>query len=346
MKKSIFFMMMFALLIISANVKGQCTEDELHPAAGVPHAYQVAIDNANGYDADGIYQWYVTKSAADLLTGAMADDSDFKATAASADLSAYNSTGTDTKNKLELTWKTEAIVDGGPYFLVLKYKENNGTCDAMNMKVMKIEPLNQFMLQIEPAKDDAGTPFGTGEDAAVCAADVDGASYDAGADKVTYTYGENTIYYNITASGFAGEWKPQIKLPALADAGQKYVSAQWKDAAGTWHDFTGLAQDGSAQELTSTDLATIPPAATAGDTPTASYPVRIVIDNERYETLADQTLNVGTDGTYGGANSDKLKDKKDDCSDDEAAFGDNKDYTIKARPKVTATSGQFVQEVH
>ncbi len=344
MRKLSFLTVMFALLI-SANVKGQCTEDELHPAAGVPHAYQVAIDNANGYNADGVYQWYVTKSAADLLTGAMADDSDFKATAASADLSAYNSTGTDTKNKLELTWKTEAVADGGPYFLVLKYTENNGTCDAMNMKVMKIEPLNQFMLKIEPAKDDTGTPFDAGKDAEVCAADVDKASYDAATDKVTYTYGENEIYYSITASGFAGQWKPQIKLPALAGAGQKYVSAQWKDANGTWHDFTGLVQDGTAQELTSTDLATIP-AGAAGATPTASYPVKIVIDNERYETLTDQTLNVGTDGTYGGNNNDALNDKKDDCSADEDTFGDNKDYTIKARPKVTATSGQFVQEVH
>ncbi len=345
MRKLSFLTVMFALLI-SANVKGQCTEDELNPAAGVPHAYEVAIDPANGYNADGIYQWYVTKNATNLLTGAMTDDSDFKATAASAALSAYNSTGNDTKNKLELTWKTEAIVDGGPYFLVLKYTENNGTCDAMNMKVMKIEPLNQFKLQIDPAKDENGTPFGASEDVAVCAADVDGAAYDSGTNEVTYTYGENTIYYNITASGFAGEWKPQIKLPALAGAGQKYVSAQWKDANGIWHDFTGLTQDGSAQELTSTDLATIPPAGTPGATPTASYPVKIVIDNERYETLADQTLNVGTDGTYGGATNDSLKDKKDDCSDDEADFGDNKDYTIKARPKVTATSGQFVQEVH
>lgn len=347
MRKSIFLTVILALLIGSANVQAQCTENELNPAAGVPHSYEVAITNGNGYDADGTYTWYVTKSATDLLTGAMTDDSDFKATAASTTLSAYNSTTTaQTKNKLELTWKTEAIVSGDPYFLVLKYTENNGTCDAMNMKVMKITPLNQFKLDIDPVKDEAGTAFGAGTAVEVCAADVDGAAYDATANKVTYTYGENTLYYKITASGFVGKWKPQLKLPALATTGgQKYVKAEWKDAAGTWHTF-GAATTAATQDLTSTDLADIPAPSTAGATPTASYIVRVVIDNERFETLANQTLNIATDGTYGGTTHTSLNDKKDNCSADEAAFADKDDYTIKARPTVGASSGAFIQEVH
>lgn len=344
MRKSFFLTVIIALVaVLGANkAQAQCTENELNPAAGVPHAYQVSTNTAP-YTGGGTYTWYVTKNAADLMTGAMADDSDFKATAKTAELSAYNSTvQADTKDKLELTWKTEAIVSGDPYFLVLKYSENNGTCDAMNMKVMKIQPLNQFMLDIDPVKDAAGTAFADPTSAAVCAADVDGASYDASADKVTYTYGENELYYKVNAKGFVGEWKPQIKLPALATGGQKYVSAQWSsDNGSTWKDFTGLTQDASSQDLTSTELASITDA-TSG-TPII---VKIVVDNERYETLADQSLEVATDGTYGGTNNDSLNDKKDDCSADEDAFADKDTTTIKARPTVTATSGQFVQEVH
>ncbi len=338
MRKFIFLTVM-AFFAGSASVNAQCVENELHPAAGVPHTYQVSISNANGYDADGVYQWYITQDAADLLNGAVvADGTGFDVTAASATLSAYNSTGNDTKNALELTWQTSALVNGNNYYLVLKYTENNGTCDAMNMKVMKIEPLNQFKLAIKPVKADFSDFTGNAE---VCAADVDGASYNAVADRVTYTYGENTIYYKVTASGFAGQWKPQIKLPALAGAGQAYVSAEWSPNNGTdWYDFDGLATTGAAQELTSNTLATIPA------TTTADYIYRVVIDNERFETLSNQTLNVGTDGTYGGATNDSLNDKKDDCSADEAAFADNDDYTIMARPEVTATSGGFIQEIH
>ncbi len=349
MKKLSFLTVIFALLI-SANVKAQCNEDEMSPAAGVPHVYQVAVSgpgyNTIGNDGQtGIYQWYVTKNAADLLNGAMADDSDFNVVT-EGNFSTYNSTANDptTTNKLKLTWKTEAIVSGDDYFLVLKYTgSSNGDCDAMNMKVMKIKPLNRFMLEIEPVQDENGTEFNA--DAKVCADDVDGAVYDSNADKVTYTYGENTLYYKITASGFAGQWKPQIKLPALRDSkGQKYVSARWKDATGNWHDF-GVSPDGTAQELTSTDLATIPYVEGVA-VPTQDYIVEIVIDNERFENKSGQDIEVATDGTYGGADNNALKDQQDNCAGEEGGFDDKKIIKIKARPNISATSGEFVQEIH
>ncbi len=351
MKKLIFLTVTTVLFGAFANVYGQCTEDEMSPAAGVPHVYQVAVSgpgyNSAGNDGQtGIYQWYVTKDATDLLNGTiLGDDSDFNV-AVEGGFSTYNSTANDptTTNKIKLTWKTEAITSGDPYFLVLKYTGSSyGTCDAMNMKVMKIEPLNRFMLDIEPVQDENGTEFDA--DARVCADDVDGASYDASADKVTYTYGENTLYYKITASGFAGQWKPQIKLPALEDAkGQKYVSAHWKDATGTWHDF-GVSPDGTEQELTSTDLATIPYVEGVA-VPTQDYIVRVVIDNERFENKSGQDIEVATDGTYGGDDNDALKDQKDNCAGEEGEFNDKKIINIKARPNINATSGEFVQEIH
>ncbi|PVX52274.1 hypothetical protein C7377_0583 [Balneicella halophila] len=325
-----------------------CEENENFPAIGVPHEYEVEI-SGDGYDGTGTYNWYVTQNAGDLFTetnivNSTNDYFDVKAT--DTEFSSYHKAGTTTK-KIGLTWKAEALLNSNSkYFLVLKYEENNGTCDAMNMKVMKIEPLNQFKLDIDPVEDEAGTAFGAGVSATVCAADVDGASFDATEDKVTYTYGENTLYYKVTASGFAGDWKPQISLPALSSTGdQKYVSAQWAvQGTDTWVDFNGLSQDASAQTLSSTTVATIPTDA-SGATPSETYIYKIVIDNERFETLANQTLNVATDGTYGGTNNDALKDQTDDCSGDEGVFADKDDYTIKARPTVKATSGGFIQRV-
>lgn len=322
-----------------------CNEDENFPAVGVPHEYEVQISGST-YTGDGNFKWYVTQNAGNLLTetGAIAGTNNYFDVDSGAGLSAYNAT-TGTTEKIGLTWKSGALLNTNlKYFLVVKYSDDTGGC-ASNMKVMKIEPLNQFKLNIDPVKDVAGTAFGSS--ASVCAADVDGASYDASTNSITYTYGENTLYYKVKASGFAGKWKPQISLPALSTTGdQKYVSAQWSsDNGGTWHNFTTLAADGSAQTLTSTDLATIPTVA-SGSTPSATYIYKVVIDNEKYETLADQTLNIGTDGTYGGTNNDQLNDKTDDCSADESTFGDNDDYTIKARPTIKANSGGFIQKVN
>ncbi len=280
-----------------------CTEDANFPAVGVPHEYEVAI-SGTGYDEDGKYNWYVTQNPANLLDEGtiVAESNDyFEVKTADADFSSYHKTDNSTKKKIGLTWKSGALLNSKTqYFLVLKYVEDNGTCNAMNMKVMKIEPLNQFKLDIDPVQDEAGTAFTDPTKASVCVANVDSAKYDPATNKVTYTYGENTLYYKITAKGFVGKWKPQLKVPALSGkGGQKYVSAEWKDKDGAWHSFN-IANDGTEQTLTSTDLADIPMPATAGATPTQDYIVRIVIDNEKYETLADQTLNVATDGTYGG----------------------------------------------
>lgn len=365
MKKSIFLTVIAILFAGWVSVYAQtddtnatpaqpanCTEDSNFPAIGVPHEYEVAISGTTGtatYDGSGTYNWYVTQNAGDLVTetNIVAKVNDYFDVNTETGQSTYHKEGATTK-KIGLTWKPDALLNTNKkYFLVLKYEEDNGTCTAMNMKVMKIEPLNQFKLDIDPMDQDMATVIdGDTESATVCAADVDGASYDAGENKVKYTYGENTLYYQVTASGFAGQWKPQISLPALSTTGeQKYVSAQWSpDNGATWKDFTGLTTDGSAQMLTSNDLATIP-VAVAGSSPSATYIYKIVVDNEKYETLVDQTLNVATDGTYGGSANDQLKDQKEDCSGDEDAFADKDDYTIKARPTVKATSGGFIQRV-
>ncbi len=346
-----------------------CTENENFPAIGVPHEYAVEISSGSPtttpYSGDGLYNWYVTQNPELLLkeddVKVVPKTNDFFDVKSETDFSVYHEKDVakkaTTKNKIGLTWKPGALLNADKkYFLVLKYKEHNGTCDAMNVKVMKIEPLNQFKLVIDPVQDENGTAFVQGKKAEVCASDVVGAKYAD--NKVKYTYGENTLYYKITASGFAGEWKPRLKVPALSDdtakGKQKYVKAEWikkgDDPADDtkWHTFN-IGQTNAEQELTSTDLAEIPLPA-AGDTPTQDYIIRIVVDNQTFETLEDQTLNVATDGTIGGDHTlddetKSLQDQKDGCNGKEDKFFDKDDYTIKARPTVKATSGGFVQHL-
>lgn len=338
-----------------------CSENANFPAAGVPHSYEVAINTTapSPYSGNGTYQWYVTQDATNLLTGAMANGSDFDATAASGVLSAYNSTTTaQTKNKIELTWKPSAVVNGSPYFLVLKYTESNGaTCTTQNLKVMKVEPLNRFMLSMVAYDKEAATPTDfTGGDGIACAADVSSAVYDATANKVTYKYGKQTLYYRINAKGFVGEWLPKINLPELLGK-QTYASAKIytnMDASGTPVVLNTLntTSEGPAavQELTGAGTLSITDATNGTD-----YLLEVVINNNTYETKTDQDLattnNIAVDGTYGTATTagavahTALNDKKDDCSADEAAFADKGKYTIKARPNITATSGGFIQKV-
>ncbi len=325
--------------------QGQCDPTNQKPTAGVEYTYEVAITGATSA-TDKVYNWYITQDT-NLLTGSiLADDSDFKVGATG---STYNSTATDgtTKNNLKLKWKPDAIAKNGVYYLVLKYSEHNGTCTVNNLKVLEIKPLNRFTLDIAPViVDEANGGFKDGDK--VCVADVSGAIVTAGSanqgttntdTKVKYTYGENKLYYKVTAKGLDGQWLPEIKLPAL-QTGQKYVSAKWSaDNGTTWKTFPNIVQDATEQTLTSatTDKA---PVTVAG----SDIIYEVTINNNTYETLTDQTVAVATDGTIPSetAGVQVLKDQKKDACENEVQWTETTtNVTIKARPTVTPATGNI-----
>ncbi|MFJ1331586.1 hypothetical protein [Capnocytophaga canimorsus] len=344
------FILSMALAIVSVGAYAQvttgCTPDQNKPEIGATYTYQVNVTGGtapNNYNGDGIYQWYVTQNEQNLLSGALngANNEFFSLKGGSA----YNSTAaTGTENNIKLAWKPDALTQNTPFYLVLKYSEDNPACKSHNVKVMKITPLNNFKVEITPVKDLNGTDFTDPAQAEVCSSDVSSVSIVN--NKVKYQYGETKLYYKVTMTGFAGNWKPTIYLPQLqglasanSDADympRKYKSVRWKvGAGGAFTDFATVTDNGQAQTIVA-----------ANTTDKNEFILEVTIDNGTYEGLTDEDVQVATKGQMVLANGDLGKrDVDNNCN--ELTDGNNKkaNQKILARPTVTATSGEFIIQI-
>jgi hypothetical protein len=327
MKKQL-VLFILAVLAGFTTVYGQtCTDGPLSPAAGTPYTYKVLIGNPPYNSATGSFTWYVTTNVDLLNAGSIVPSpGDIIATGA------YN-TATVGEDQIVITWTAQAIVNGiaNPYYLVVKFAGNNGVCDAMNMKVWQITPINKFLLAVFPMG-------GAGGDGTVCPSDIVSATVTPGSSPtVDYEYGVTSLYARVMASNYAGDWKPSFKIDGL-DPVQQLTSVTWAtDSLFATPHTTTLASN----VATSTDLAT---AAFDGS---LKIWVKVDIDNKSFETLADQPITIGVDGiiTVGATTLDDVVSNTD-CSP-EVAFGKTVAETIKARPTVTPdpATGPFITKM-
>ncbi|MCX6279409.1 MAG: hypothetical protein NT004_15130 [Bacteroidetes bacterium] len=343
MKKQLLLIVLLAFFAGITNVNAQCASDGFHPSAGQPYNYVVQIDPAGGYLGSGVYDWYVTQDP-NLLNAAaiiLATNTFFTV---NPSFSTYHST-TGTTNTLGLAWTSAAVSSVNPFYLVLKYRESNpnatepGGCSAENIRVWQINPINTFLLAVTGAYE-TGNPFAS---ATQCASALSGATVNPGATPtVTYLYGVNTLYYTITASGYTGNWIPQVQLPALNGLGQNYAAVEWTSdlIGGTGYvAFTGAAGNSAGGAFTSPSPATI-------TNPTTGTPIliRVQVANVSYETLANQAITLGADGTTSAGSPDIIGGTGTNACDPENIFGKTAIYTILARPTVNpgATMPTFI----
>lgn len=324
MKKQL-LLLVLAIMAGFAEIYGQtCTQGPLAPAAGTPYTYKVLIGNPPYNGATGSYTWYVTTNV-DLLNAAGIVPSPGDIIASGS----YNTPAVG-QDEIQITWTAQAIVNGltNPYYLVVKFAGNNGVCDAMNMKVWEIKPINKFLLAIN-------NMGGAGGNGTYCAADITSAIVTPGASPtVNYQYGINSVYARVMASNYTGDWKPSFRIDGL-DPVQTLASVVWStDSLFTTSHTTTLV----GNVATSTDLAT---AAFDGS---AKIWVRADINNNSFETLADLPITIGVDGviTVGATTLDDVISDTD-CNP-EVAFGKSVIQTIKARPTVTPdpATGPFI----
>lgn len=324
MKKHLLLVLLAIPAGMTATFGQNCDPGPLSPAAGVPYTYKVIIDNPYS-SVTGSFTWYVTTNV-DLLSPTGIVPSPGSEIIASG---TYNAPAVG-QDEIEITWTAQAIVNGmtNPYYLVVKFQGNNGTCDAMNLKVWEIIPINTFLLAIY----DMG---GAGGDGTYCAADVSSAVVTPGASPtVAYEYGTNYLYARIIASRYAGEWTPSFQIEGL-DAVQTLTSVTWAtDSLFTVEHTCTIA----GNIATSTDNAT---AAFDGSLPIY---VKIEVDNNYFENLADLPVTIGVDGviTVGATSLDDVISETN-CNP-EVAFGKSVDQVIMARPTVTPdpATGPFI----
>lgn len=351
MKKQLsLIVLVLALFAGFSSANAQCTGDGFTPASGLPYVYTIDV-SGTGYSGGGTYDWYVTQNVDILDAASIIPETNvyFTVDEATPGYSDYHA-ATATTNQIELTWTPAAVSSVNPFYLVLRYSETNSTASpagtAENIRVWQIDPINTFLLAIEGATN-TGNAFANAEQ---CAAPITGTTITPNANpalaSMEVTYGENTLFYRVTASGILGDWRPSIRIPALGGLGQNYIAVEWNqsiDGSGTWHSFGVTAGDLDGGDFTSTDDATVTDA--IAGTPIL---VRVRIANENFETLADQPILVGVDGYLPDAytESDIIGTGANAC-DPEVEFGKEATYTILARPTLTPGTGMdpFIQKL-
>lgn len=277
----------FLLVLLLAFIAGissgyaQCTPGPLSPNAGVEYTYTMTNPGTNPY-----FHWYITKS-----TDVFAGTKEIPGVLFTVNGSNYDVT-TSVIDNIKITWTSAGIADAGPFYLVLRYSEDAGNpvCRVENLRVTEIKPINTFLLALDGGMYN-GTTYEISNNANGCAAPVTGATViTTTPSTVTLTFGNNTLYYIATASGIQGDWYPQIRVPGLQTS-QVYVSAEWNanmDGSGTWNTF-GVTPNGSTQDL----LSALPATASVDGTPIL---IRVVINNNNWQTLADQEITLALDG--------------------------------------------------
>ena len=324
--KKLLLISLLALFAGFTTTYGQtCTPGPLTPAGGEPYTYKVLIANPPYNSTTGSFTWYVTTNVDLLSTTGVLPSPGTEIVASGT----YNAPEVG-QDEIEITWSAQAIVNGmtNPYYLVVQFEGTNGTCDAMNMKVWEIIPINTFLLAINPMG-------GAGGDGTYCAADVTGAIVTPGASPtVAYDYGTNVLYARINASNYAGDWTPSFRIEGL-DAVQTLATVTWAtDSLFTTEHTTTIAGN----------------IATSGDDATCAFDgslpiyVKIEVDNNSFETLADLPITIGVDGiiTVGATTLDDVISETD-CTT-EVIFGKFVNQSIMARPTVTPdpATGPFI----
>lgn len=322
MKKQILILIMAIIAISFSTAYGQaihhtnpqplsCTSGPLNPIAGVPYDYSATLAPAGG----SAY-WYATTSTTFIAGSARtateeAVGGSFIATATNYRDGSAAAVSPSTTN---ITWNAaglSTINAAAPLFLVVDYTAAATSC-ANNMKVYQILPQNGFIVDIYNLDQSKANPvFNT--DVPSCVSDIAGATYSGGA--IVTDYGKNYLYFEVVAANFNSKWTPSFAVAGLQPGQTSVIEWSYDNA------FATIETGDVITALTNTSTG-------------VSIFVRVTVSNGTYEGLSDTPVALTVNGV-----SDALPDVTNtDCAlntltDDQAI------QTIKARPRVTGTTG-------
>jgi len=321
MKKQLLVLAIFVLAIF-ANVTmsyAQC-DDALKPLAGKKYTYSVEV-NPKG----GTFDWFVTT---DLKLATATAIPSGTGVAAAGDIivagTGYN-TPASTTASIDITWTAKAVAEAAAptlkkYYLVVKYTT---TC-TNNIKPWRIKPINLFQIAVENINS-AGAAY-----LPICRVGFVDAIIGAD-DKVTYDFGENALYLKVTANNFTGNWTPKIDIAALKGsiaAPQTIKSIEFSRDLSFSSDSTIDLTSGIASKAVSDHL---------GDNITTGTDefvyIKIVVKDDSYEGVADQTLALNFSATDIAGNKDVDVVTGTPCVI--TAGVNNVSQVLNARPSIT-----------
>ena len=346
MKKQILILILALFAISFSSAYGQavhdpaidaipvtCANGPLNPIAGRPYDYLAEIA-----PVAGMAYWYATKSTTFTTNGvrvATEIPADGVAIAAGATNYRTLAAAPASPTQTQVTWTTAGLAGVGypasPLFMVIEYA--GPTC-ANNMKVMKIQPVNAFTLDITNIENATGTTLGYGTAEDQCVDIVRSSSYDAALDNITIDYGADTLFFEVIAANFTGTYTTKIQVTGVQ--GTQTFDLDWGYVRGTY-DQPVVA--GQASGLYTSPDQTVATAATNTEHGVSIY-TRVIVHNHGFETLAATPISVAVEGHDANNNPDVLPAT---CAPG-AGFEDIAMQTINPRPAVTPGTPMLPQK--
>ncbi|NEW81519.1 MAG: hypothetical protein GZ094_04030 [Mariniphaga sp.] len=312
-----------------------CTNDALHPLAGVPYNYKAAVTPTGGN-----YQWWATKDF-DFIkdnAGVTVNNSDKKLTVGTDLISTSASYGTtSTTDNVDITWSSATITGTtvtSPTFVVVQYDAATPSC-ANNLKVYPILPINGFTVDIKNM-DQAKASLAYAASYSTCVSNIASAKYDAVSKVVVTDYGKNVLYFEVVASNFTGSYTPSFQVAGLAPTGQTVASLElYTDAA--------FATTAIPTTLTAGVYSPAAPltvdASVTNTTNGVSVYVKLTIANGTHETLTDDAITLAVNGI----NASGEKDVVNTACITQTDFEDTATQTLTKRPTIVSVpTGLFV----
>lgn len=322
---------------VCANAVGlPCTtEDALHPLPGKPYTYSITVDGNTTVPTGTTVLWYVTdqplvidgtSAATPTLTPAASRDGNPGSYVLTASAGTYNVAGTSTS--IDISWKT---FDATAHQVLLVAYITDGCTD--NVVAFRIQPSFAFTLDVV-ALLQTGAQGST-----ECVSPVESANYDG--TKLNMNYGENWVYFSVTAANFVHSWMPDFSTTTYTGGGTlDPTSIQW-------------AYSANAQSAATNDwhAATDPVMAQATGGAVGSAGECIVVRARIVNGASPLggTFDFGVDGTmydpaatpgaeYTNTNLKDLENSADDSSPCSTAPTDHVTYTITNRPVIVSTT--------
>lgn len=325
-------------------------DDALNVIPGKAYTYTVTVPNIVA--TTGEFTWFVTQDPA-FISGGVLNTTSAESPSGTGTILAgvgtgggYNNTpaGSGTAT-IQLLWK---IFDPTKdIFVVIQVKGTDASdCAVNNLKVYKILPKNAFALDIANVDASITTPaaltYGTAH--ATCLPGIVSATWDATAKTVKYDYGQNYIYYLVSAANFSGAYNLSFRINGAATG--EIITAEWAYNTGTTLSWTSLALTGTPPaQITAT--ATVNAQATNGTVGATgeSILVRLLVDHTTSTTVFNegivaQPIALSIDGTTGGALAlpDLHHATGTGCGLADGFTNDVATHTLRPRPRVDAST--------
>ena len=312
-----------------------CVDWPLHPRAGKSYTYQVENPTSDAVN----YVWWATKNPNFITTSALADTTNKLEVKPGELISAGTgyANRTNTSASIEITWSPEILADteyegtpGGspsPTFLAVMAI---GSC-TNNLQVYELNPMPSFTVDIANISPDTDGTLAYDTEASQCVDSIRGAVYNAGV--IDMDYGTDTLLFEVIAANFVTHWLPTFQImeglngDQTASIGWAYSIDDAKNGEFIEPEVTRLINSGTV-------TATTPIITTEVNTADGvSIFVRVVIDNNTYQSLTESDFKLAVDGVDESGQWDLVND---DCTDPTAP--DQKDqatHVITKRPTIT-----------